>query len=373
MRICWIDCDEPVIGGLTTYSEEITQGLEKRGHQILHLRFSKEKKNVYQREIKFIPFLLKTPTRVHYYLPSMDTGGFIKRHLDNFGADIIHTSLATSLYDFFLPNLCRKIDIPLIGTYHAQITLQKTPFSYLSRMAYRFYAPALKKFDRVIIFSQFQKDHLQKLGLESGKVVVIKNSVDTQKYSPGKSNLKKELRADFVILFLGRLDREKNVDKLIRAFYKLQLPLKTKLLIVGDGTQKAKLKKIASKSKNIIFLPQVIDIKRKIEILRGSNIFVLPSSLEGQSLALIEAASCGLACVATDVGGDREILGDGGTIIEPRDIEEQLRRVLKKLLKNPQKIRSLGTCSRKRILKYHSLEKNLIELEKLYLSLLNRS
>jgi glycosyltransferase involved in cell wall biosynthesis len=373
MKICWIDCDEPVIGGLTTYSEEITQGLKKRGHQILHLRFSKEKKNVYQREIKFIPFLLKTPTRVYYYLSSVDTGNFIKRHLDNFGADIIHTSLATSLYDFFLPNLCRKINIPLVGTYHAQISFQKSPFSYLSRMAYRFYAPALKKFDRVIIFSQFQKDHLQKLGLENEKVVVIKNSADTQKYSPGKSDFKKELEASFIILYLGRLDREKNVDKLIQAFCKLQTPRKTKLLIVGAGTRKKKLIKMASSNKNIIFLPQVVDIKRKIEILRGSDIFVLPSSLEGQSLALIEAASCGLACVATDVGGDREILGDCGLIIEPRNIEEQLRGALEKLLKSPQKIRSLGTCSRKRILENHSLEKNLIKLEKLYLSLLNKS
>ncbi len=373
MKICWIDCDEPVVGGLTTYSEEITRGLEKRGHQILRLRFSKEKKNFYGRKINFVPFLLKTPTRVHYYLPSEKTKGFIKEHLDDFGAEIIHTSLATSLYDFFLPNLCQKLNLPLVGTYHAQITLQKSPFSYLSRMAYRFYAPALKKFDRVIIFSQFQKDHLQKLGLESERVVVIKNSVDAQKYSPGKSNLKKQLGANSIILYLGRLDREKNVDKLIRAFRRLHLPPKTKLLIVGAGTQEAKLKRIASKSRNIIFLPQVIDIKRKIEILRGSDVFVLPSSLEGQSLALIEAASSGLACIATDVGGDREILGESGIIIKPKNIEEKLSEALGKLLKSPRKMKSLGASSRKRVSENHNLEKNLIKLEKLYLSLLNQN
>lgn len=373
MKICWIDCDEPVIGGLTTYSEEITQGLESRGHQLLHLRFSKEEKNFYGRRIKFVPFLFKTPTRVHYYLPSLETENFIRKQVCDFGAEIVHVSLATSLYDFFLPQLCQGLNLPLVGTYHAQISLQKSPFSFLSRIAYRFYAPALKKFDRVIIFSEFQKDHLQKLGLEKEKVVVIKNSIDVQKYSPGQSNLKKQLKTDTIILYLGRLDREKNVEKLIRVFRELQLPFKTKLLIVGDGTQKEKLRKIASKDKNIIFLPQVVDIKRKIEILRGSDIFVLPSSLEGQSLALIEAASCGLACLATDVGGDREILNNGGIIINPKNIEEELYENLRELLRNSRKAKSLGVSSRKGILKNHNLGKNLLQLEKLYLSLLNQS
>lgn len=372
MRICWIDGDEPVVGGLTTYSEEITHGLEKRGHQILRLRFSKEKKNFYRRDIKFIPFLLKTPTRIHYYLPEAKTEDFIINQLQDFRADLVHASLATSFYDFFLPSLCQKLKLPLVGTYHAQLTPQRTTFSYLSKTAYRFYAPALKKFDRVIIFSRFQEKYLKQLGLKSRKVVLIKNSVDIRRYSPGKSNLKMEFQANFIILYLGRLDREKNVDKLIKAFIRLQTSPKTKLLIVGAGTQEAELKKMASRSRNIIFLPQVIDIKRKIEILRGSDIFVLPSSLEGQSLALIEAASCGLACIATDVGGDREILGDGGDIIEPKSIEEKLFEALRKLSRDSRKIKSLGDCSRERILKYYNLKNNLIKLEKLYLSLLNK-
>lgn len=117
----------------------------------------------------------------------------------------------------------------------------------------------------------------------------------------------------------------------------------------------------------IIWLGFVADEDRRIEILRGADVFVLPSLVEGLSLSLLEGMSCGLACLATDVGADGEVLEKGaGVVISTKTARSQLRTLLPVLQDHPELTTLLGQKARQRVLDRYTLSKNITLLEELY-------
>ena len=80
------------------------------------------------------------------------------------------------------------------------------------------------------------------------------------------------------------------------------------------------------KEHNIIWLGYISDEQQRINILRGSDVFILPSLVEGLSISLLEAMSCGVACLATDAGADGEVLDRGaGIVLDTQDVISQLK------------------------------------------------
>jgi glycosyltransferase involved in cell wall biosynthesis len=96
------------------------------------------------------------------------------------------------------------------------------------------------------------------------------------------------------------------------------------------------------------------------------DIFVLPSLVEGLSLSLLEAMACGIAPVATDVGSDGEALQGAGLLVDPRDLDGQLRLALRTLLEFSEFRSDLGQRARRRAVERYSLAHNLNRLLKLY-------
>ena len=101
-------------------------------------------------------------------------------------------------------------------------------------------------------------------------------------------------------------------------------------------------------------------------MLRAMDIFVLPSAVEGLSLSLLEAMACGVAPVATDVGSDGEAIRGAGLVLDPKDLEGQLRLALRTLLEYPEFRGSLGRQARLRAVERYSLRDNLNRLLSLY-------
>ena len=95
--------------------------------------------------------------------------------------------------------------------------------------------------------------------------------------------------------------------------------------------------------------------------------FLLPSLVEGLSLALLEAMACGTACVATDAGADGEVLeGGAGIVISTQGVTTQLRTLLPVLRDQPVLTAELGQRARARALERYTLTGNIDALEKLY-------
>ena len=231
----------------------------------------------------------------------------------------------------------------------------------------------LANYDRVIVFSRVQQDLFARLGVAADKVAVIPNGVDVQKYSPGPSKLKAQFRAERLFVYQGRLAAEKNVEALLRAWKQSEMGPNSKLLIVGDGPLAPSLEPFYGPEYGILWLGFVADENRRIEILRGADVFVLPSLVEGLSLSLLEAMACGLACVATDVGADGEVLEKGaGVILSTRGVMSQLRTLLPLFQDHPELTTMLGQKARQRAIERYTLRDNITQLEKLYTQVLEQ-
>jgi glycosyltransferase involved in cell wall biosynthesis len=145
------------------------------------------------------------------------------------------------------------------------------------------------------------------------------------------------------------------------------------LLIVGDGPLKASLELYYGKEHNILWFGFIPEEERRIDILRSTDVFILPSLVEGLSLSLLEAMSCGVACLATDAGADGEVLQNGaGVVLNTQGVTTQLKTLLPLFRDHPEIITLLGQKARQRILERYTLTQNIDRLEKLYAEVLEK-
>jgi len=367
MHIAWIGKKSPFCGNVT-YSREVTNALLDRGHQVSFLHFAQEESDPHNwpdcPEVS-LPFLYKSQV---YTIPSLKATKVLTESLRHLKPDLVHASLTLSPLDFLLPEICAELNLPLIATFHTPFSSKGAKLkSGTQLLAYQLYAPFLVNYDRVIIFSQVQRDLLARLGVPAENVAVIPNGVDVQKYSPGSSNIKAELKAERLFVYQGRLATEKNVEALLRAWKQAEMRPGSKLLIVGDGPLTPALKPFYGAEYGILWMGFVADENRRLEILRGCDAFILPSLVEGLSISLLEAMACGLACLATNVGADGEVLENGaGILLNPRRVTSQLSTLLPLFQDHPELTTLLGNKARKRVLESYTLSRNITQLERLY-------
>ena len=151
------------------------------------------------------------------------------------------------------------------------------------------------------------------------KFSLIPISINTRNFYPMN---KSEIRlskgffcSEKILLFIGRLEYEKNVSSIMDCFTNLNL-INYKLLIVGSGSLKSELKNKTKNNNDIIFLDE-IDNKEIPKIINMSDAFILSSYFEGSPTVVKEALCCNVPVISTDVGDVKEVLNlvDGGEII----------------------------------------------------------
>jgi glycosyltransferase involved in cell wall biosynthesis len=407
MHIAWLGKKSPFCGNVT-YSREVTNALLDRKHTVSFLHFAQEEIAIadswpdiqdipipflYKSKIYTIPSLRskEDPTPDNwpevqeisipyfykhqiYTIPTLKSKKVLKQALEELSPkpDLVHASLILSPLDFALPEICQELNLPLVATFHPAFDLRRNLSSSTQYLTYQWYAPWLAKYDRVIVFSHLQRGLLVKLGVPASNVVVIPNGVDTEKYSIGPSRLKKQLDCDRIFLYQGRISPEKNVESLLKAWKQGKMDSRTKLLIVGDhGALAASLKPFYGPEHGIEWMGFIADEQRRIEILRGADVFVLPSLVEGLSLSLLEAMACGMACVATDAGADGEVLEkEAGVILKTKGVATQLKILLPQLRDHRGWTTLLGKNARQRVEERYTLSDNITQLEKLYAEVL---
>jgi glycosyltransferase involved in cell wall biosynthesis len=374
MHIAWLGKKSPFCGNVT-YGREVTNALLDRGYDVSFLHFAQEETtnaDHWAESHDFpIPCLYKSQI---YTIPTFKSSRVLKRSLQKLKPDIVHASLTLSPLDFVLPEICEELNLPLVATFHPAFDRKlRNITSGTQLMTYQLYAPFLANYDRIIVFSRLQRDLLAKLGVPKAKIAVIPNGVDADKYTPGFSPLKAELQCDRLFVYQGRLAVEKNVESLLKAWKQADLGSNCKLMIVGNGHLAPSLMSAYGGDRSIVWKGFVADEAQRIQILQGADVFILPSLVEGLSLSLLEAMSCGLACVATDAGADGEVLEQGaGIVLSTQRVASQLQTVLPLFQDHPEFSALLGRKARQRVLERYTLTRNITELEALYHQMLQR-
>jgi glycosyltransferase involved in cell wall biosynthesis len=396
MHIAWLGKKSPFCGNVT-YSREVTNALLDRGYQVSFLHFAQEAElernkaawsmanGKWGAEIAPTSFAASLPPASCnevslpclyksqiYTIPTFKSSKVLMKSLRRLQPDVVHASLTLSPLDFLLPEICQELNIPLVATFHPPFDRKlRNLTSGTQHLMYQLYAPFLAHYDSTIVFSQIQRDILVKLGVPEERVAVIPNGVDAVKYSPGPSGLKSELKADRIFVYQGRIAPEKNVESLLKAWKQCNFGPGNLLAIVGDGPLAASLQLFYGEDEGIVWLGFVADEERRIEILRGADVFILPSLVEGLSLSLLEAMACGLACLATDAGADGEALEEGaGIVLNTQRVRSQLQTLLPLFCDHPEMSQMLGQKARQRALDRYTLSQNITELEKLYAQVL---
>ncbi|MEY2978370.1 MAG: glycosyltransferase family 4 protein [Prochlorotrichaceae cyanobacterium] len=375
-HIAWLGKKSPCCGNVT-YGREVTNALLDRGYRVSFLHFtqtddSKGDRPAWQ-EVS-IPCLYKSQI---YTIPAPRSSKVLKDALAELAPDLVHASLTLSPLDFRLPDICEELNLPLVATFHPAFDAKlRNLTSGTQHLTYQLYAPTLARYDRVIVFSDLQRDLLVRLGVAEERLTIIPNGVDVQRYSPGGAHFKQQLGVDRLFLYLGRLSTEKNVEAILKAWRSLNFdPDRCRLLIVGDGPLKTSLELFyGGLEQGIQWWGFEGSEAQRIEMLRSADAFILPSLVEGLSLSLLEAMACGTACLATDAGADGEVLGQGaGIILHPQRVTSELQALLPLFVDHPEFAGILGLKARQRVLERYTLKTNIDRLEALYHNLIHSS
>jgi len=368
MKVAWFGHKTRKRGnGLVRYSNQLTQGLEARGAHVLFFYHGPLVDKAAQ--APHLKRLSSFSLWDHDLISSPRSKGVIKRTLADEGVDIAHVSLSFSNLDFGLPGVCNELGIPIVATFHAPYDRRASLWGVGSRLFYRIWSVALARYDAVVIFSHEQKAILAECGVRPERIHVIPNGVDTRLFNPGPSSYKEELAAELLVVYCGRLDPEKNVGTLLEVLRSLESPPGCKAVVVGNGVEYDRLRSRYA-GDTTAFTGLIKNQDSLVRILQAADIFVLPSEVEGLSIAMLEAMACGTATIATDVGSDGEALAGAGIVIDPRDLRGQLSLALKILMENPGLRHSLGREARRRIVSRYSLQHNTDQILQLYERLL---
>lgn len=370
LRVAWLGHKMPGVGdGIITYSRELTTGLRRRGVDVVFFHHGRLREGEPPGpETVTLEALAGSPQR--WVITSPSARRRLLEWLRKSEVDLVHVSYAFGLLDFELPRLCRQLGLPLVGTFHAPFDTRFTVWGSLSRTLYRLYAPPLSGCDAVIIFGSTQRDLLERVGVPADNIHIIPNGVDIEKYSPGDSARRVDGVRQF--LYMGRLDPEKNVDVLLAAFLEVAPAEGARLLVMGGGGERRRLER-RYRDRRVQFLGTVTDEQQRLEWLRAADVFVLPSSIEGLSLAMLEAMACGVCTVATDVGTDGDALRGAGIVLDAASLATELPAALRLLIEVPEVATRLGALARERAVERYSLERNIDAVIELYEGVVRRA
>jgi glycosyltransferase involved in cell wall biosynthesis len=310
----------PFRGGVTTSVETLRQGLEALGHRVWV--FAPAARAPFQDP----PFVFRYPS-----LPAPTYPGFalplpvsprIARTARRLELDVIHAQ-HPFLLGVTARRLARRLGCPLVFTYHTRyekyahyVPLHQPLVQALAiRLSCRF----ARSVDLVIAPGQRIAEMLRRRAVTT-PVTVVPTGVPVERFAPG-SRLAARARlglppSALVCLYVGRLDREKSVDRVIEAFGLVVGTVSGAWLwLVGQGSHAEALRRLAADSpaRERIRFHGGVDREELPPFYQAADLFLFASETETQGLVLAEAHACGLPAVAVRASGVDEVIRDGET------------------------------------------------------------
>jgi glycosyltransferase involved in cell wall biosynthesis len=360
----------PELSGISDSISRTAQELANRGHfitfyvprhpkksyKLLNLPFKEIELGKNISIVRFLSFPYPgTPSgQTRLVIPS----GCRSRQVKRFNPDIIHSHFPGGVgLEALL--VAKKLRKPLVGTNH-------TPMNEFAMRYLPFKTNWLKK--AIMLYTAWYYNHccfvsspaqsvlndLVRYGFKApGRVVPNPLDLETFTPQPAKKKLLKEKFgfSGFTLLYAGRLAAEKYIDLTLRAIAKIQNKISPiTFVIVGKGPLEAKLRNLAATlrlANCVKFMGFIETDKILAEIYNASEVFVIMSTAETQSIAAMQAMACGLPVIGANCWGLEEYLKKaGGLLVEPGD-DKSLAESLLFLYKNPAIRKKIGEKGKK--------------------------
>jgi glycosyltransferase involved in cell wall biosynthesis len=314
-----------MLGGVPTAVETIRRGLEALGHEavIVAPRMAgSDDRGATVIRVAAVP----APTYPDFALP-VPLAPWVTRRLLALGLDVFHAH-HPFLVGASARRLARASGRPFVFTYHTLYDRYAhhvpLPRAMVASQAIRRSARFADSADLVLAPSDFVARRLRAQGVRR-PIEVLPTGIDLERFRPGSRAAARQALglgpADRILLCVGRLDREKNLEFLLRAFTRVDTP-GARLVLVGRGMHAEALRSAAAAA----------GVGDRVEFrgglppdglptyYRAADVFVFASTSETQGLAVLEAMACGLPVVAVRASGIEEVVAEGVSgLLAPED------------------------------------------------------
>ena len=333
MKICFVhptDIEENN-ESITNYIRGIIKSSYAKKHDIIYIGISKNDKKKSDSSLRDKFFIWGKPIKKKLFLSVtlmylIFLYKFIIKNKKLLKGRIISINQIEWAIPFLYPIKFNPIVITIHGFHGAAAFLKRrenaTFFGRLKIFTYNLIEElVIKKVDKIIVVSQERYNfYISKYPNKYNKIIFIPPFIDNKKFFCRKD--KQFLRTkyglskdDIVLIYIGRIVKEKNIDLIVKSIKKLNKMKngkKLKLLLVGNGTFKEKIEDIINdkKIKNI-FLMNEMSHNLIPEIINCANIFILVSSFEGTPISVLEALSCGIPVIVSKVGDLPKLIFNG--------------------------------------------------------------
>ncbi|MEC9487925.1 MAG: glycosyltransferase family 4 protein [Halanaerobium sp.] len=339
MKIAFFsDSYRPYISGVVNSIDTFKGELESRGHQVFI--FAPDYPNAGSEPGVFrfssIPAFTNPGFRV-----AIPFSLSVTSQVEELGIDIIHTHSPFNM-GILGAHIAEKLNLPLAFTYH---TLYEEYAHYAPilegvarKIAIKISKDYCENCDLVITPTAEIKERLHKYGTRN-TIIPIPTGIPMKRYLEADRNWLSRnyphLQGKTVILYLGRLGKEKNIYILWNIFRELQQQYQDlHLLLVGGGPEEENIRKQVIKLglRDKVTMTGYVEPEEVVNYYSGADIFAFPSETETQGLVVLEAMAASLPVVAMDAQGPRDFLADtgAGLLAEPNasSFAERLKQLI---------------------------------------------
>jgi glycosyltransferase involved in cell wall biosynthesis len=361
----------PDLGGISTYTYNISKKLIERGHNVTIITRGTYRKTYHEKiddisvyHVRFIP-IYPYPFKLHEFFVNK----LFKTLESDFDLVHIHGSLVpiprTSCRVVFTSHgtTMRDIENMPIKSFHFLIV------KLLSKQLFNIEKELVKNADVVTAVSHSCAKELKRLCMLNKEITVVNNGVDTNLFIPVKNKKKENY-----ILYTGRLETRKGlIDFIESAKYVCREHADIKFVLTGKGTIRKYLERKINNLglKNNFYFAGFVSRSELLEYYQNATVYVLPSYYEGLPTTLLEAMSCGIPSIATDVEGSSELVEDGenGLLVPPRN-PERLAEAILRLLDDDGLRKKLGDNARRHVVNNYDWEIITNKIENIYINII---